>query len=778
LRNATRIVPPPSTLARGIGNNATVTPGLWRKLGDRASVWPGRNHPLGATWSPESTNFAVHAPSATAAWVCLFDDDGAETRHQLTEQSLGIWHGALPDVPPGARYGFRADGPWQPQLGLRFNADKLLLDPFARAVSGDVTYDPAIFGHDLAAPDERSTTDSAPYVPRSVVLGADDFDWQGDRPLRHRWRDTVIYEAHVKGMTALHDRVPEELRGSYAGMATPAVVDYLRDLGVTAVELLPIHQFASEPAVVERGLVNYWGYNSIGFFAPHNAYAASGDRGQQVTEFKQMVRSMHAAGIEVILDVVYNHTAEAAATGPTLSFRGLDDHVYYRVGNGEPGTPPDETYWDVTGCGNTVDAAYPFALRLILDSLRYWVTEMHVDGFRFDLLSALTRVDHEIDMGCHLLTAIGQDPVLRHVKLIAEPWDASMGGYRVGECPPPWVEWNDQYRDEIRDFWRESSSGIRTVATRLAGSSDLYADDGRSPYASINFVTAHDGFTVRDLVTYESKHNEANGENNSDGTDNNRSCNHGVAPDRRQPDGDAVPVQRGADDHRGRRAGPDPARQQQRLLPGQRALLDRLATRRRVARRLRGDQGRPRPAAGPPRPAAAALVRGPAGDAGRPEGPRLAAPRGPGDGRGRLARRRADDARDVRQRQAAARPRAPRRAAGRRVLRHVVRLRERPGHRAAPGERVGAQRRGRALHRPRPPHRHPGQDRRGAHPRRLDRRRAPRDLTRRRTTVAWGEAMVRRRRWVRALVSRTGYDVQRVRTAPGSCNVLAASAIH
>jgi len=512
----------------GIGNNATVTPGLWRKLGDRASVWPGRNHPLGATWSPESTNFAVHAPSATAAWVCLFDDDGAETRHQLTEQSLGIWHGALPDVLPGARYGFRADGPWQPELGLRFNADKLLLDPFARAVSGDVTYDPAIFGYDLAAPDERSTTDSAPFVPRSVVLGADDFDWQGDRPLRHRWRDTVIYEAHVKGMTALHDRVPEALRGSYAGMATPAVVDYLRDLGVTAVELLPIHQFASEPAVVERGLVNYWGYNSIGFFAPHNGYAASGDRGQQVTEFKQMVRSMHAAGIEVILDVVYNHTAEAAATGPTLSFRGLDDHVYYRVGNGEPGTPPDETYWDVTGCGNTVDAAYPFALRLILDSLRYWVTEMHVDGFRFDLLSALTRVDHEIDMGCHLLTAIGQDPVLRHVKLIAEPWDASMGGYRVGECPPPWVEWNDQYRDEIRDFWRESSSGIRTVATRLAGSSDLYADDGRSPYASINFVTAHDGFTVRDLVTYESKHNEANGEDNSDGTDNNRSGNHGV----------------------------------------------------------------------------------------------------------------------------------------------------------------------------------------------------------------------------------------------------------
>jgi glycogen debranching enzyme GlgX len=505
-----------------------VTPGLWRNLGDRASVWPGRNHPLGATWSEESTNFAVHAPNATAAWVCLFDDDGAETRHQLTEQSLGIWHGALPDVPPGTRYGFRVDGPWQPELGLRFNVDKLLLDPFARAVSGEVTYDPAIFGYDFDAPDERSTTDSASYVPKSVVVDPNEFDWQGDEPLGRRWRDTVIYEAHVKGMTALHDRVPEELRGTYAGMATPAVVDYLRDLGVTAVELLPIHQFASEPAVVERGLVNYWGYNTIGFFAPHNAYSASGDRGQQVTEFKAMVRALHAAGLEVILDVVYNHTAEAAATGPTLSFRGLDDHFYYRVGDGEPGVPPDDSYWDVTGCGNTVDAANPFALRLILDSLRYWVTEMHVDGFRFDLMSALTRVDHKIDMRSHLLTAIGQDPVLRHVKLIAEPWDASMDGYRVGECPPPWVEWNDQYRDEIRDFWRGQGSGIRTVATRLAGSSDLYADDGRSPYASVNFVTAHDGFTVRDLVSYDKKHNEANGEGSRDGTDNNRSWNHGV----------------------------------------------------------------------------------------------------------------------------------------------------------------------------------------------------------------------------------------------------------
>ncbi len=492
-------------------------------------MWPGRHYPLGATWSPESTNFAVHAPRAHVAWLCLYDDEDGESRHRLTEQSLGIWHGALPDVAPGTRYGYRFEGPWEPGSGLRFNHDKLLLDPFARAVSGEVTLDPAIYGHTLdeLGTEVPETTDSAPFVPRSVVV-ADDFDWGDDRPLRHRWRDSVIYEAHVKGMTQLHDRVPEHLRGTYAGLATPAVVDYLRDLGVTAIELLPVHQFVSEPALVARGLTNYWGYNSIGYFAPHNAYSSSGDRGEQVTEFKAMVKAFHAAGLEVILDVVYNHTAEAGSDGPTLSFRGLDDSIYTRVDPPGPHKPLEDAYWDVTGCGNTVDAANPFALRLILDSLRYWVTEMHVDGFRFDLLSALTRVDHEIDMGCHLLTAIGQDPVLRHVKLIAEPWDASMDGYQVGDCPPPWVEWNDQYRDEIRDFWRGHSSGIRTVATRLAGSSDLYADDGRSAYASVNFVTAHDGFTVRDLVSYEHKRNEANGEGNRDGTDNNRSWNHGV----------------------------------------------------------------------------------------------------------------------------------------------------------------------------------------------------------------------------------------------------------
>ncbi|MDN5895224.1 MAG: glycogen debranching protein GlgX, partial [Nocardioides sp.] len=357
-----------------------------------------------------------------------------------------------------------------------------------------------------------------------------------------RWRDTVITEMHVKGMTALHDRVPAELRGTYAGLASPAVTDYLRDLGVTAVELLPIHQFVSEPRLLEKGQVNYWGYNSIGFFAPHNAYSSSGDQGQQVTEFKAMVKAFHDAGLEVILDVVYNHTAEGGALGPSLSFRGLDDRgIYTRVtpegADGPKGTAPfDDTYWDVTGCGNTVDASNPQVLRMILDSLRYWVTEMHVDGFRFDLASALTRVRKEVDMDCHLLTAIGQDPTLRHVKLIAEPWDASMDGYRVGEFPPPWVEWNDQYRDTIRDFWRGQSAGIRTVATRLAGSSDLYADDGRSPYSTINFITAHDGFTLRDLVSYEHKHNEDNGEGNRDGTNNNRSSNYGVEGETDDPD--------------------------------------------------------------------------------------------------------------------------------------------------------------------------------------------------------------------------------------------------
>ncbi|MBA3782947.1 MAG: glycogen debranching protein GlgX [Nocardioides sp.] len=517
-----------------------VTPGMWDHEGQRNAVWPGRNWPLGATWSEESTNFAVYAPRATRAWVCLFEDDGhgteVETRIELTEQSLGIWHGAVPGLMAGALYGYRVEGPWRPAEGLRFNVNKLLLDPYGRAVSGTVTPEPAIFSFVIGTPEVMSELDSAPYMPRSVVV-YDEFDWGDDTPLRRRWRDTVIYELHVKGMTQLHDRVPEELRGTYAGLATPAVIDYLRDLGVTAVELLPVHQFVSEPKLAELGLVNYWGYNSIGFFAPHGAYSASGDRGQQVTEFKTMVKAFHDAGLEVYLDVVYNHTAEAGPRGPTLSFRGLDDRGYYqRVSDPLHPTAKTDAYWDVTGCGNTVDATHTQSLRMILDSLRYWVSEMHVDGFRFDLMSALARTNQEIDMGSHLLVAIGQDPVLRHVKLIAEPWDASMDGYRVGGFPPPWIEWNDQYRDTVRDFWRGRADGIRTVATRLAGSSDLYADDGRSPYASVNFVTAHDGFTLRDLVSYDRKHNEANGENGRDGTDNNRSWNCGVEGETDDPE--------------------------------------------------------------------------------------------------------------------------------------------------------------------------------------------------------------------------------------------------
>ncbi|MGA8211449.1 MAG: glycogen debranching protein GlgX [Nocardioidaceae bacterium] len=519
---------------------------------DPPRAWPGRHHPLGSTWSPESTNFAVYAPEATRVEVSLFETTAVgetETRHLLTEQTLGIWHGAVPGLAPGQCYGFRADGPWEPARGRLFNPAKLLLDPYARAVSGTVQHDGPIHGYRrpprtgdgrdhehirAAQRGPRCEVDSAPAVPRSVVVH-DDFDWGRDEDVRPRtsWTDTVVYELHVKGFTQLHEQVPEQVRGTYAGLASAPVLDYLKDLGVTTVELLPVHQFVSEPDLGRVGLANYWGYNSIGFFAPHNTYAAWGDRGEQVTEFKTMVKALHAAGLEVILDVVYNHTAEGSPLGPTLSFRGLDDIGYYKhvdwVNDGS-------TYFDVTGCGNTVDAAYPASLRLILDSLRYWVTEMHVDGFRFDLAPALTRSGHHVDLTGHFISAIDQDPVLRHVKLVAEPWDASMDGYQVGRFPPPWCEWNDKYRDTIRDYWRLASGGIRDVASRLAGSSDLYADDGRSPYASVNFVTAHDGFTLRDLVSYDRKHNEANLEDNRDGTDNNRSWNCGVEGETDDPD--------------------------------------------------------------------------------------------------------------------------------------------------------------------------------------------------------------------------------------------------
>jgi glycogen debranching enzyme GlgX len=502
----------------------------WSHRDERTPVWPGRHQFLGARWTSEATNFAVWSPEATALWVCLFDDKGNETQHQLTEHTLGVWHGAIPDVPVGQLYGLRADGPWDPSHGLRFNRDKLLLDPYARAVTGTVTQGPEVLGYDVADPDLRSSLDSAPAMPRCVVTHDDDFDWEGDTQLRTRWRDTVIYELHVKGFTELHNEIPEDLRGTYAGLGSPTVTRYLQDLGVTAVELLPVQHYITEPEVADRGLVNYWGYNTIAFLAPEASYAAGGERGQQITEFKQMVKNFHAAGIEVILDVVYNHTAEGGPLGPTYSFRGLDDRgMYKRSGAGH------DAYWDVTGCGNTVDATNLGALRLVMDSLRYWVTEMHVDGFRFDLASALARTGHEVDMRSAFLTTINQDPVLRHVKLVAEPWDASMDGYPVGSFPPPWVEWNDRYRDTVRDFWRGQGS-VRDLASRLAGSGDLYADDGRSPYTSVNFVTAHDGFTLRDLVSYNDKHNEANGEGNRDGSNDNRSWNHGVEGETDDPE--------------------------------------------------------------------------------------------------------------------------------------------------------------------------------------------------------------------------------------------------
>jgi glycogen operon protein len=490
---------------------------------EQPAVWPGHHAPLGATVhrqaGHDATNFALWAPQATGVDLCLFDDAGTETRLSLTERSLGVWHGRVPGVGPGRLYGFRAHGPWAPYQGTRFNPAKLLLDPYARAVSGG--YDPRELTY--------SDRDSAPYVPRSVVVADDDgFDWAGDRRPLVPWSDTVLYELHVKGFTRLHPDVPEELRGTYAGLGHPAVVGYLEGLGVTSVELLPVHQFVAEPRVSARGLTNYWGYNSIAFFAPHNAYSAGGQDGQQVREFKEMVRSLHAAGIEVILDVVYNHTAEGPPNGPTLSFRGYDDRAYYRQLHG--------TYADVTGCGNTFDANQQQALTLIMDSLRYWVTEMHVDGFRFDLAPALTRNAHAVDLHSPFLAAVGQDPLLREAKLIAEPWDATAEGHSVGRFPPPWCEWNDRFRDTVRDFWRGHAGSVRDLGYRLSGSSDLYSDGGRQPYSSVNFVTAHDGFTLRDLVSYDHKHNDANGEGGRDGTDDNRSWNCGVEGDTHDPE--------------------------------------------------------------------------------------------------------------------------------------------------------------------------------------------------------------------------------------------------
>ncbi|WRZ45141.1 glycogen debranching protein GlgX [Streptomyces sp. NBC_00151] len=506
--------------------------GSRRPAAPPVAAWPGAPTPLGARFrvGPDGTtgtNFALWAGGAEAVDLCLFDEEGAETRVPLTELTHEIWHGFVPGVFPGRRYGFRVHGRWDPWTGARWNPAKLLLDPYARAVDGDFTLPPEVYGHVRDWPQQqvadtvRDDRDSAPLVPKGVVVQDDD-DWSDDHRPKTPWADSVIYELHVRGFTRLHPSIPEELRGTYAGLAHPAAIEHLVNLGVTAVELLPVHQFAHEDHLLRRGLKNYWGYNSIGYFAPHAGYAASGTRGEQVGEFKRMVRALHAAGIEVILDVVYNHTAEAGELGPMLSLRGIDNRGYYRLQSDA------RRYADYTGCGNTLHVVQPQVLRLITDSLRYWVTEMGVDGFRFDLAAALARSMHDVDMLSPFLAVIAQDPVLRRVKLIAEPWDVGSGGYQVGAFPPLWTEWNDRYRNAVRDFWRGALPDVRDLGYRLSGSSDLYAWGGRRPYASVNFVTAHDGFTLRDLVSYERKHNEANGEGNRDGTDDNRAWNGGT----------------------------------------------------------------------------------------------------------------------------------------------------------------------------------------------------------------------------------------------------------
>ncbi|MGW5047105.1 glycogen debranching protein GlgX [Streptomyces griseoluteus] len=497
-----------------------------RKSRKGVPVWSGHPYPLGASYDGQGTNFALFSEVAQRVELVLVDDTGAETPVPLHEVDGFVWHGYLPEVGPGQRYGYRVHGPWQPSLGHRCNPAKLLLDPYARAVDGQMDNDPSLYERDPQGP---APADSAGHSMLGVVTDPY-FDWGDDRPPGHPYSESVIYETHVRGLTRTHPDVPERLRGTYAGLAHPAVTGHLTSLGVTAVELMPVHQFAQDGVLRDRGLSNYWGYNTIGFFAPHNAYAALGSRGQQVNEFKAMVKAMHAAGLEVILDVVYNHTAEGNEMGPTLSFRGIDNASYYRLVDGDWAH-----YYDTTGTGNSLLMRHPYVLQLIMDSLRYWVTEMHVDGFRFDLAATLARQFHEVDRLSAFFDLIQQDPVISRVKLIAEPWDLGEGGYQVGNFPQLWSEWNGKYRDAVRDFWRAEPGSLGEFASRLTGSSDLYQASRRRPRASVNFVTAHDGFTLRDLVSYNNKHNEANGEGNRDGESDNRSWNCGVEGDTDDP---------------------------------------------------------------------------------------------------------------------------------------------------------------------------------------------------------------------------------------------------
>jgi isoamylase len=485
-------------------------------------VWPGAPYPLGASYDGAGTNFALFSGIAESVELCLFDDANTETRIPMLEKDALVWHAYLPRAEPGQRYGYRVHGPYDPSKGNRCDPSKLLLDPYAKAFEGTIDWQPACFSYELGDPSQRNTEDSAPHVLKSVVTNPF-FDWQEDRAPRHVYHETVIYEAHVKGLTKLHPAIPEEIRGTYAAVGHPAMIEHLTKLGVTAIELMPVHQFVQDSTLIAKGLSNYWGYNTIGFFAPHSAYSASGDRGQQVLEFKAMVRDLHRAGIEVILDVVYNHTAEGNHLGPTLAFRGIDNAAYYRLSDEDR-----SFYYDTTGTGNTPLMRSPHVLQLIMDSLRYWVGEMHVDGFRFDLAASLARQFHEVDRLSAFFDLVQQDPVVSQVKLIAEPWDVGPGGYQVGNFPPGWTEWNGKYRDTVRDYWRGEPSSLGEFAARLSGSSDLYEDDGRAPFASVNFVTAHDGFTMRDLVSYNDKHNEANGEGGNDGEQHNRSWNCGA----------------------------------------------------------------------------------------------------------------------------------------------------------------------------------------------------------------------------------------------------------
>ena len=489
-------------------------------------VWPGKPFPLGPTWDGNGTNFALFSENAERVELCLFDGEDRETRVELIEREAFNWHCYIPGIGPGQRYGYRVHGPYDPLSGHRFDPYKLLIDPYAKAVEGPIDWDagnalPYVPGAAEDADLHMDVEDDARAIPKCVVVDPG-FDWENDRPPAHPWNEMSIYEVHVKGFTKRHPDVREDIRGTYAGLASEQALEYLRGLGVTAVELLPVHHIADESFLHERGLTNYWGYSSIGYLAPHALYAATGAHGEQVREFKGMVKALHGAGIEVILDVVYNHTAEGNHLGPMLSFKGVDNASYYRLMPDEP-----RFYMDFTGTGNSLNPVHPSVLRLIMDSLRYFVIDCHVDGFRFDLASALAREFYEVDRLSAFFDTIHQDPVLSQVKLIAEPWDVGPGGYQVGNFPVLWAEWNGLYRDTMRDFWR-AQSNVAQFASRFTGSSDLYQSDGRTPYASINFVTAHDGFTLRDLVSYNDKHNEANGEDGKDGTDDNRSWNHGV----------------------------------------------------------------------------------------------------------------------------------------------------------------------------------------------------------------------------------------------------------